>query len=105
MPSLNTSRKHTAPGRKLRAGTVQSLANQVNRSSWRRAAKAHLAKSPLCVQCEKEGRLRPATEVDHVTARRDGGDVYDESNMQSLCKSCHSKKTYRETLGVNGNGE
>ena len=33
---------------------------------WRKASKEFLKKHPLCVHCEREGRLTPATEVDHI---------------------------------------
>ena len=33
---------------------------------WRKTSKAFLKEHPLCVHCEKEGRLTPATEVDHI---------------------------------------
>jgi len=35
------------------------------------------------------------TEVDHIIPRQDGGDNSRE-NLQSLCKSCHSRKTAKE---------
>jgi 5-methylcytosine-specific restriction protein A len=31
--------------------------------------------------------------VDHILAINDGGDAWDGENLQSLCRSCHSKKT------------
>ena len=42
------------------------------------------------------GTTRVATEVDHIQPlSRGGGHEWD--NLQALCKSCHSKKTARET--------
>jgi len=67
---------------------------------WRRTSKAFLKEHPLCVHCEKEGRLTPATEVDHIIPH--GGNrklFWDRKNWQSLCKSCHSKKTAEEDGG------
>lgn len=63
-------------------------------SQWRRARAAFLKKHPLCVQCQKDGRLTPATVVDHIIPHR--GDrvlFWDERNWQPLCKDCHDKKT------------
>ena len=37
-----------------------------------------------------------ATDVDHITPIRDGGAPYDLGNTQSLCHSCHAKKTRAE---------
>ena len=45
-----------------------------------------------CRACGKAGRL----ECDHVRPLGDGGAEYDESNLQSLCRSDHILKTRRE---------
>jgi len=46
-----------------------------------------------CVKCGARGRL----EVDHVVSiRRAPERAYDLDNLQSLCTSCHSKKTNAE---------
>lgn len=65
-------------------------------AKWQRARAAYLAEHPLCVECESEGRLTTATEVDHIEAHR--GDVvkfWDRDNWQGLCKPHHSRKTGR----------
>ncbi len=63
---------------------------------WQQARIGWLADHPLCVQCEAEGRLRVATEVDHVIPHRgDQALFWTRSNWQSLCKPCHSAKTAR----------
>lgn len=59
---------------------------------WRKIRALYLAKHPLCVDCEKVGKLIPATEVHHIVAVNDGGtDNYD--NLMGLCKPCHSRIT------------
>ena len=41
-----------------------------------------------------------ATDVDHIVPHRgDARLLYDENNLQSLCKSCHSRKTATEDGG------
>ncbi|WP_069648969.1 HNH endonuclease [Caloranaerobacter ferrireducens] len=68
-----------------------------NSSRWQRLRKKVLTKHPLCVECEKAGRLTTATVVDHIIPHRGDEDLFwDEDNLQSLCKSCHDKKTARE---------
>lgn len=67
---------------------------------WRKASKDFLRRHPLCIHCERTGRITPATEVDHIKPH--GGDqklFWDKRNWQPLCKSCHSKKTAKEDGG------
>ena len=65
-----------------------------NTRRWRRLSKMHLAENPLCVTCEKAGRVEMGAAVDHIEPHRgDEGLFWDEANWQSLCKSCHGKKT------------
>ncbi len=73
---------------------------------WRRLRRLVLNRDPICVamlpdfntpaslglniQCTK-----PATDVDHIIPKRDGGrDTM--GNLQGLCHECHSSKTARE---------
>jgi 5-methylcytosine-specific restriction protein A len=58
---------------------------------WKQARKAYLEEHPLCVCCGQ-----PAKIVDHVVPIRDGGAKLDEGNFQSLCWSCHSRKSFKE---------
>lgn len=63
-------------------------------SRWNKARSRYLKIHPLCVHCQKEGKLTKARVVDHITPHR-GDQVlfWDEKNWQALCKSCHDKKT------------
>ena len=68
-------------------------------ANHRKLRKIVLAEEPLCRHCKQEGRLVPATEMDHID-----GNVYnlERDNLQGLCKSCHSKKTVKEQGGFKG---
>ena len=59
-------------------------------------ARAQLfAQSPLCVQCQAEGRVTVATIRDHIVPLAEGGrDVVE--NTQPLCQMCSDTKTQRE---------
>ena len=72
-----------------------------NSAAWRRIRAAHLMAQPLCVMCEREGRITPATHVDHID-----GDSHNNhpDNLQSLCASCHSRKTARQDGGFGNRG-
>ena len=66
-------------------------------SKWRKARERFLKCHPLCVQCQREGRLVKATVVDHIKPHR--GDpilFWDERNWQPLCKHHHDVKTMTE---------
>ncbi|EPM81459.1 HNH endonuclease [Pseudomonas syringae] len=58
---------------------------------WQQARLVHLNAHPICVYCERLGRVTEATVVDHSTPHR--GDMklfWDRSLWVSLCASCHS---------------
>lgn len=64
---------------------------------WQKARGAFLKTHPLCVKCQSEGKLVPATVVDHIVPHRGDPHLFwDEGNWQSLCKSCHDTKTMTE---------
>ncbi len=63
-------------------------------AAWRRLRKRILARDPVCRGCFVAG----STDVDHVVPRSQGGSDH-PSNLQGLCRSCHSSKTAREDGG------
>jgi 5-methylcytosine-specific restriction protein A len=52
---------------------------------------------PLCVLCLGRERYVQATVVDHVLPIKDGGERFESCNLQSLCVSCHNRKTAHES--------
>ena len=66
---------------------------------WRKARDLYIEAHPLCESCLKEGRIVPATEVDHVIPVEGGQSdqsFFKAEGYQSLCHSCHSRKTLEE---------
>jgi len=63
-------------------------------NGWeRREQRARLLRlNPLCVECERQGRIAEATELDHVVPLGKGG-THADANMQGLCRSCHDAKS------------
>jgi 5-methylcytosine-specific restriction enzyme A len=55
----------------------------------------------ICVICAKSGFVEAATEVDHIVPFSGKNDANRTrlSNLQSLCESCHSRKTASENFG------
>ena len=66
---------------------------------WQKVRKSYLEAHPLCVQCAKQGKYVRATVVDHIIPHRGDQKLFwDQNNWQSLCKSCHDKKTLTEDI-------
>ena len=77
-----------------------------NDPTWRRLSRAWLAAHPWCARCLARparsggGMRRPAEHVDHILPVAVAPDrQYDDTNLQSLCRRCHSIKTAREAHG------
>lgn len=62
---------------------------------WPAIRRRHMTAHPLCEVCRREGRITAAQEVHHMIPLANGG-THDESNLMSLCKSCHSRITAKE---------
>jgi len=59
--------------------------------SWSRTAQGHKAAHPRCAHCGAITQL----ETDHVVPlHRGGSDSW--TNLQSLCKECHARKSAKE---------
>lgn len=57
---------------------------------WQKARAIYLRAHPMCVFCQREGRVVEARIVDHIKPH--GGNerlFWDENNWQGLCKPCH----------------
>ena len=57
-----------------------------------------LAREPFCRECAAHGLRVYATDVDHVVPHDgDWSKFIDPENLQSLCHSCHGRKTAAES--------
>lgn len=83
-------------------------------AKWERLRKAVLQRDRyLCQPCLEAtpSRLTPATAVDHIRAKANGG-TDDLDNLRSICRPCHALKTIhdqgknprirRRTIGTDG---
>jgi 5-methylcytosine-specific restriction enzyme A len=58
-------------------------------SAWKKMRLAKITETPWCEVCDG-----PATDVDHILPRHSHPELsLAWGNLQSLCRSCHSKKT------------
>ena len=72
-------------------------------SRWQKARLLYLSEHPLCVMCLAHDTVTAGTTVDHVIPHKGNQELFwNESNWQTLCTSCHSKKT-ATTDGAFGN--
>jgi 5-methylcytosine-specific restriction enzyme A len=69
-------------------------------AGWRKMRRMQLARAPWCVDCLGEKVYTPASDVDHIKPHRGNRALFfDYGNLQSLCHSCHSRKTAGEVWG------
>ena len=66
-------------------------------SRWRKVRNRYIKKNPLCEHCKEAGRTKLAHMVDHIIPIKINWEKrYDPDNLQSLCNSCHAKKTQED---------
>ncbi len=65
---------------------------------WTRLSRAFRQSHPLCAECARNGRLKEAEVVDHITPFPVCRDFFDESNLQSLCADCNIAKGNRDKV-------
>lgn len=83
-----------------RGGDAKSQLRQAIYGSkrWQQLRRYKLQCTPLCEECESQGRTVPAVQVHHkVSFVELGIDVehqyalaFDYDNLQSLCRTCHA---------------
>lgn len=67
------------------------VGREVYDSNWVKVRDAYLREHPLCEDCEAIGVVRQADMVHHKIPVANGGAMYDEENLRSLCVTCHGK--------------
>lgn len=75
-------------------------------SDWERLRSRKIRTNPLCEECERQGLVVPAQDVDHIVPFEGRADPkrLDWSNLQSLCRSCHNRKTHGARKGCDVDG-
>lgn len=65
-------------------------------TAWRKLSIVYRRTHPLCEECLKKDRTTPVALVDHITPISQGGEQLAWDNLQSMCHTCHNKKSGRE---------
>lgn len=81
----------------LTDGAVRDPVKRITGRRLQEIRQRHFRLKPLCVRCELAGRVRAATQLDHIVALVNGGEDTDR-NRQGLCYPCHVEKTAEDML-------
>ena len=93
LPHQHQGTKPASGGWKDRRGTRQERGYGAD---WQAVRQAVIARDMgLCQPCQREGRVTPFAEVDHITPKHQGGENT-VANAECVCKPCHRRKTARE---------
>lgn len=77
-----------------------------NSAEWQATRRIILIRDIYCQECLKEGIYTIATECDHIVDLKHSPErCLDTTNLQGLCKSHHSKKTFIENRGTTSFGK
>ena len=89
-PKAYTCKRHHPPqvAWVKRERTTHAGPSPYANARWRKLRLMVLREHPLCASCEA-----PAVEVDHIVPLSKGGTMYDQANLQGLCKRCHAAKS------------
>ena len=81
-----------------RSAEAQSWRWMYQTDRWKRDLRpTQFLREPFCRECAKRGLRVRATDVDHIVDHKGNWEKFcDRSNLESLCHSCHSRKTARE---------
>lgn len=92
-PDLAIDRRHCEAHKRA---PWQGSTRERSRRPWDRTRRRIFQRDRgLCQLCKAAERATRATEVDHIVSLAQGG-TDEDSNLQSVCSSCHRAKTLRE---------
>jgi len=98
MPKLPTAKRRTwIPKREKRYGQTDN-SRFYQSKQWRSLRNFYIKQNPLCEQCQRENRITSGNCVDHIKAISKGGGMLDIKNLQTLCNTCHAKKSASEAV-------
>lgn len=88
---------HQPPKKDRRSVETQAWRWMYWTDEWKCLRGNQLLREPFCRECARHGDRILATDVDHIQDHKGNWALFaDPSNLESLCHSCHSRKTARE---------
>lgn len=80
-----------------RSAEAQAWRWMYRTEDWKLLRGDQLLLEPFCRECARRGVRRYATDVDHIRDHKGDWALFtDPGNLESLCHSCHSRKTARD---------
>lgn len=102
MPRINHKRRYWEGNKKPQEGR-KFVNDRYHNRTWRKLRDSIIASEPLCRNCISMGVRNVANVVDHIkpvstgkTLEQQEQLMWDVSNLQPLCNSCHNKKSAKE---------
>ena len=92
IPKKDRSQGHLAKSR-----SSEDMVLFYHSKRWKSLRNYYFSMNPLCEECERAGYITSGQEVDHIKPMRLGGASLSINNLQTLCKSCHARKSGRES--------
>lgn len=87
----------------IRPDDQQAWRRLYKTTRWKQLRATQLLMQPFCADCAKRGERVRASDVDHIKDHKGNKALfYDAGNLQSLCHSCHSRKTLTELQRSSG---
>jgi 5-methylcytosine-specific restriction protein A len=84
------------PSRSFKPATRGTTAERGYGSRWQQFSRRFLRQNPLCVECEKNGKISPAEVCDHIVPHKGDMAKFWEGPFQGLCVKCHNRKSAKE---------
>lgn len=99
MPTLPKGKKRSWMPKKRKVYGQHDNSSFYQSKQWRALRNWYIKQNALCEQCNRENKITAAECVDHIKpiSLWYAGRLA-ESNIQSLCNSCHAKKSARESV-------
>ncbi len=67
-----------------------------NSKRWKQKRAELLITNPLCVMCNAQGKVTPATVADHIVPHRFDRHMFWQGELQALCHEHHASSKQRE---------